>query len=289
LRDVPGNRDDVVDAVLFQEQASSLSRELISQLIKVVRRHGRELDQEIGRIEDTVSRIKEGKDAVGGFLLSCNGSSTLDIVISETSGIFTHIAGKLEALVLLKESLQERTDHLISLCHGFDERISSGTSVGPQREMPEVVSEKTFLLISLAKTIEHGHDALDLKEVSERFGREADAIKCDLEEIRAPLIGSIRGIDTCFCRCTDAIRAFRKDIDKLTKMLDGNEDIFDGLSSFALSLGSIRDGMFRRMGLDRCDISTREFNDILSMLKNPHSNSLASGQDHEMDEGLEIF
>jgi hypothetical protein len=290
LRDIPGNRDDIMDAVLFQEQASSLSRDLISQLIKVLRKHGRELGREIGRIEDMVSRIKEDKDAVGEFLLmNRNGRSTFDLVISEVSAVFANIARKLDALRHLKESQQVQTDRLISLCDEFDQRISSGASLGGHREMLEAMSKTTFLFKSLAKMIKYGYGSLDLEEISERFAHEANAVKHELEEIKDLLMGTIRGIDTCAGRCTDAIKRFRADIDKLMMILDGNENIFDGLSSFAHSMGSMRDDISRQMSLDRREIFTQEFKDILSRLRNPHSNSLAAGEDHGLEDGLVLF
>jgi hypothetical protein len=155
--------------------------------------------------------------------------------------------------------------------------------------MLEAMSKTTFLFKSLAKMIKYGYGSLDLEEISERFAHEANAVKHELEEIKDLLMGSIRGIDTCAGRCTDAIKRFRADIDKLMMILDGNENIFDGLSSFAHSMGSMRDDISRQMSLDRREIFTQEFKDILSRLRNPHSNSLAAGEDHGLEDGLVLF
>lgn len=287
LREISGNDEDILDAILFQEQASTLSQDLISQVITVVKNHGRNLGQDIGCIEDTVSHIKEDKDAVGEFLLmNEDGKSTLDIVISEVSEAFTAVSGKLEALIPLKELQQAQTDGLVSLCDAFDTCISSAASAGLHRE---AMSGMTFPFKSLAKMIEHGYESHDLKERARKFSREADGVKCNLEEIKALLIESIRGIDTYSSRCADAIKRFGGDIEKIAMIIDGNENVFDGLNAFTRSMASIRDDAFPNMSLNQREIRAQEFRDILSRLKNPHSNSLVTGEDQETEEGLVLF
>lgn len=281
--------DTSMGLLMFQEKASTLSRDLIAQLVTVIRDHGNDLENEIERIEDMVSQVKEDKDAIGDFLLmNRNGKSTFDILIAEVREMFSDLAASIECLSRIKESQQVSTNQLPVFYNDLEQYATANASslLGPG--MLDLAMKMVSPLKTQARMMRYGTGASELKENHKDFGKQSADACGSLEEIKDLLIGSIKGIDIYSGRCLSAITKFRKDISNLMMSLEGSENILNDLLCFSLSIATIRESL-NASGTDHPEILAVEFNEILYRLENPHSNSLASVTVDDGDDGLTFF
>jgi hypothetical protein len=270
----------------FQEKASALSRELVSQLIDVVRHHGLDLNEEISNIENLIFHVKEDKDAISEFLLTnLDGMSTFDIVIAEVGQMFAHIIARVDGLSAGKERQQSLRVELAELFCELDRHASRTLSCPLPQDMSNLVLRMISPLKPQALMLREGNSLQELREKSWTLRKDADLVSHKLEEIKGLLIGSIRGIDTYSCRCIDAITKFKQDIRLLMKTLDGSDRLVDGLESITLSL---RDMPGKGTG-DPCTPLPDDLREIIYRLENPHSSSLVMQEKQVMDEGLTFF
>ena len=276
--------------LMFQEKASKLSRDLIAQLMKVIRDHGSDLEKEIERIEDMVSQVKEDKEAIGDFLLmNQNGKSTFDIVIAEVTEMFNDLASRIEKLSKVKDSQQASTNRLPAFYNDLEQYVTTYASSLLPPGMLDLVMKMISPLKSQAQMMRYGTGSSELKEKYKDFQKQSGIACRSLEEIKDLLIGSIKGIDTYSGRCMSAITKFRQDIGNLMKTLEGSENILEDLRCFSLSTAKIRGDLINASGGDHSETFTVELNDILYRLENPHSNSLASITVEDNNGGLTLF
>ncbi len=284
------NPDAAMGTLLFQEKASQLSRELISQLITVIRDHGSELEKEIERIEDMVSQVKEDKDAIGDFLLmNKNMKSTFDIVITEVSQMFSDIAAGVDQLITIKEPQQTSTNQLSAFYNDLEKYVTTFSSGFLPSGMLDLVIKMVSPLKTQAPMMRYGTGSSELKEIFKDFQKQSDVACRSIDEIKDLLVGSIKGIDTYSGRCLSAITKFRLDIGNLMKTLEGSENILDDLQRFALSIAQMRQDIIDTDEKGRSELFADGFEDILFRLKNPHSSSLVSMETEDGDDGLTLF
>ncbi len=284
------NPDDIMGLLMFQEKASKLSRDLIAQLMKVIRDHGSDLEKEIERIEDMVSQVKEDKEAIGGFLLmNQNGKSTFDIVIAEVTEMFNDLASRIEKLSKVKDFQQASTNRFPASYNDLEQYVTTYASSLLPPGMLDLVMKMISPLKSQAQMMRYGTGSSELKEKYKDFQKQSGIACLSLEEIKDLLIGSIKGIDTYSGRCMSAITKFRQDIGNLMMTLEGSENILEDLRCFSLSTAKIRGDLINASGGDHSETFTVELNDILYRLENPHSNSLASITVEDNNGGLTLF
>ncbi len=276
--------------LLFQERATSLSCNLISQLIEVIREHGTSLTQGIEHIEKMVSQVKEDKDAIGDFLLTNqSGESTFDIVISEVSALFRDLAARIHELGTLKESQQPMINQLSAFLNDL-EQYAGTCSIGV---LPEGTMDGIFKMVAplkaQARMMKFGSGAQDLSENMADFLKIMDQTRVNLQEIKKLLIGSIKGIDIYSDRCINAITRFKQDIQKLMTTLEGSDGVIEDLGVFVLYISRILDGIEDISESEELGALSEEHQEILYRLENPHSNSLMKSDGLNDEDGLTLF
>jgi len=282
--------DAQVDSLLFREKASFLSRGLVSQLIEVIRRHCRDLKDEIGRIESMVSRIKEDKDALNDFLLtSDDGKSTFDIATAEVLQMFADIITRIEDLSACKERQQALTRELTELSGGLDRQAMAHGPSSLTLDMLSAVEKMISRLRSDARMLKNDNGHKELRENLRALHKGSDLARHKLEEMKVLLMGSIRGIDTYSGRCTDAIGKFKQDIHELMTTLDGSDRLLKDLESITLYASRTRGSGPHMASQEPGRLLPEDLSDIIHRLENPHSSSLASKNDSDVDEGLTLF
>lgn len=278
LMGTAGSKDQITDFLIFQEKASVLSQGLIVQLISVIRSHGRDLKEEINRIEEMIMQIKEDKDAIGGFLLqNASGKSTLDIVSNEILEMLDSLSSCFDSLAAMNSLKMIGCSQIIA---AWTDLEKTAGAVQAQNASPSRTCGPSEGLISCMRSREWAaeQDAIvaGLERIPGEFRKARVFIRRSFDEIKSMLVQSIDGIDLYSARCLEAIERFRRDIKGLMSTLDGNEAMLEDMKSLARSITAIRSDIDEHLAHHHLEILPLELHQIIQRLRNPHSDSLAS-------------
>ncbi len=292
LMNTTEGNDQITDFLIFQEKASVLSLDLIIQLISVIRSHGRDLEEEIDRIEEMILQVKEDKDAVGGFLLlNTHEKSTLDIVLNETLEMFDSLASRFDSLAAMNSLKMIACSQMIAAWTDLEKTAGAVPARDVSSPLPcEPPAGLISCMSSREWTGEEDAIMAGLERTPGEFRKARVFIRRSFDDIKRMLIQSIDGIDLYSARCLEAIGRFRRDIEGLMCTLDGNEAMLDDMSSLTRSIAAIRSDIGEHLAPQHGEILPLELHQIIYRLRNPHSDSLASEDAAESrDKGLTFF
>jgi hypothetical protein len=282
LNNVIDEKDEIMDFLLFQEKTSLLSLDLIVRLASVIRIHGRELENEIGRIENMVCHVKEDKEALSEFLLlSTDSKTTFDFVSCEITGMLEGLASDYESLAAMDSSCQAAFSKMESMFHDLDNVEKNPACEAALRAIHDSISVLSSLMRAQDRMMGDGTDAAVCCNISGEFRKCLEFSRHSFRNIRNLLIESIGGIDMCSIRCLHAIENFRQDIGDLMKTLEGSEIILDDLKNFNQCIAAVRMDISEHLSDHNHEIFSPEFDEIIYRLKNPHSDSLLPGDGAE--------
>jgi len=278
------NSETIEETMFFQKRASFLSHDLITKLILVIRNHGSSLENEIRRIEEIVSQVKEDKDTIADFLLvNVKGQSTFDMVIHEISEMLDSLFDKIKRFSSMRSSCRDMVSDLIASGKKLKEYGASDV------QLPVQISQAVERGLSALRSLESSTDSPETARLIEEFCRSMSLITSNLKGIRTLLIESIEGIDIYSGRCMDSISRFRQDITVLIETLDGSDYILAELETFSSSISSSPELHLDDESIREKIEMAHELLDLLHRLENPHSNSLMKGKTDDFDEGITLF
>ncbi|MBN2297674.1 MAG: hypothetical protein JXM72_03725 [Deltaproteobacteria bacterium] len=283
----------IPETMFFQKKASLLSHILINKLILVIRNHGSSLENEINRIEEIVSHVKEDKDTIADFLLvNEQRASTFDMVILEISEILDSLFVKINRFSSMMSAGKDILSNLV--ISGKELEESMAELMGSDTQLPVHVTRSIHRGLSVITSISLMNnrsetDFIDIDRLIEEFTQSMYLITYNLKDIRALLIESIEGIDIYSRRCMDSISRFRQDITILLETLNGSDYILDELEAFSSSIGSSPIKIPDDNAIQGKEGISHELHDLLHRLENPHSNSLMRDKSDDPDEGMTLF
>ncbi|MCK9263914.1 MAG: hypothetical protein M0R18_08845 [Deltaproteobacteria bacterium] len=278
LMSTAGTKEQIANFLIFQEKASMLSLKLIVQLISVIRSHGRDLEEEIDRIEEMILQIKEDKDTIGCFLLqNTHGKSTLDIVSNEVLEMLDSLSSRFDSLAAINSLNMIGCSQMSAAWADLEK---TARAVHAQDASPSPTCGPPEGLISCMKSrewpVEQDAIVTGLERMPGDFRKARVLIRRSFDDIKSMLIQSIDGIDLYSARCLEAIERFRCDIKGLMSTLDGNEAMLDDMRSLTRSITAIRSDIDEHLASHHLEILPLELHQIIHRLRNPHSDSIAS-------------